>query len=86
MLRSSDGTRPNVAWWAALLLFVLGSVFIGLFIAARLLLSLESEQGVDAFSYARHSHLAAARAAQPAACEARSSSTASNAAALSNVS
>ena len=48
MPRSTDGARPSVAWWSALLLLLLGSVFVGLFVAGRLLLSLERDPAFDA--------------------------------------
>ena len=39
-----------------MLLFVLGSVLVGLFIAGRLLLSLDGEQDAEASNAARHEH------------------------------
>ena len=78
MARLSDGTKPNVAWWTVVLLFLLGSVLAGLFIAARLLLSLEREPLANLST--------APVVAQTAAFDAGTSSTASSAAALSKVS
>ena len=64
----SNSGKANVAAWTALLLLVLGSVLIGLFIAARLLLSLERDQGVEAFDAARRNRAAASgRAERPVA-------------------
>jgi hypothetical protein len=64
MPRSTDGARPNVAWWSALLLLLLGSVFVGLFIAGRLLLSLEREAVPDAPAPPRPGHFDATPPAQ----------------------
>jgi len=43
MNRASDGEKIHVGWWAAVLLIALASVLIVLYVAARLLLSLEQE-------------------------------------------
>jgi hypothetical protein len=61
---TSNNGRTNVAAWTALLLLVLGSVLVGLFIAGRLLLSLDGDQDNETFNAARHER-AATRHAPP---------------------
>ncbi len=78
MARSSDGRKLNVTWWTAVLLFLLGSILVCVFIAARLLFSVEREPSADLSTEPA--------AAQPAALTVRASKTASSAAALSKVS
>jgi sortase A len=63
--RTSNTGKTNIAAWTALLLLVLGSVLVGLFIAARLLLSLERDQGIEAFDAARHRRAEASNHAEP---------------------
>jgi len=65
--RTSNTEKTNVAAWTALLLLVLGSVLVGLFIAAKLLLSLERDQGVEAFAVARRARADASSHAEPRA-------------------
>jgi uncharacterized membrane protein YesL len=65
MPRSTDRAKLNVAWWSALLLLLLGSVFAGLFVAARLLLSLEREPARGALASPHFSQFDAARPARP---------------------
>jgi hypothetical protein len=46
MARASDGAKTKVGWWTAVLLTVLACVLVGLYVAAKLLLSLElTEKG-----------------------------------------
>jgi sortase A len=61
MRRSTDGAKPNLAAWTALLLMGLGSILLGLYVAARLLLSLEGQDGIAVFERARTTWVEAAR-------------------------
>jgi hypothetical protein len=61
---TSNTRNTNVAAWTALLLLVLGSVLVGLFIAGRLLLSLDGDQDVEAVNAARREHAASGQARQ----------------------
>lgn len=63
MRHSDDGKwRLNPVGWAAVLLIGAGAILIVLFAAARLLLSLERNQGIESFAAARRAQ-ASARAA-----------------------
>lgn len=64
MAPTSNTRNTNVAAWTALLLLVLGSVLVGLFIAGRLLLSLDGDQDVEAVNAARREHPASGHARQ----------------------
>jgi hypothetical protein len=57
MPRVSDGEKTHLGWWTAALLIALASVLIGLYVAARLLLSLEQEQGSAMFDAGYRAHL-----------------------------
>lgn len=71
MQRTTDGTlRLNLAGWAALLLMGLGSILIGLYVAARVLLSVEREQGVERFEAARRSFVSAGQDSHTASARA----------------
>ena len=45
--RHSNDADRSVAWWSAVLLIALGAVLAGVFLSARLVLSLANEPGTE---------------------------------------
>jgi hypothetical protein len=67
MPRDANANRTHVRWWTVALLVGLGSVVIALYVAVKLLLSLEQESHVRAFEPTRFALVSDRKPAKPAA-------------------